>query len=963
MRTARFLLGLGVLGVAAAGSFCGSDDGGGAAAAGPYDKVAVTGQTTISGLQGPVDVVRDTYGMVHIHAKTTLDAMRVEGYQVARDRTAQLELIRRTATGRMAEVFGDTAPSLIDSDIAMRTVGLARAAKDMLDQMAPEVRADIDAYADGISQFNARILSGDEDLPAGMIGLSQQAFQPWTAVDVLAVARYQALNLAYTADDEIALTKVVEAARAKLTPGAADPALAKRAGFLVDTVKFAPIEPATPLDGFPNDVSNTMSNKTSTATAAPTSSGAPAATPKVRAFRASPAALAATDAFRAAITAARGRIGGAKIGLTGSNNWIVAPSRAANGHALLASDPHLGLSSPSTFWMVQVTVDGQKPEDQGDFAGLAFPGLPGIILGFNKNIAWGATTADFDVTDVYEETLTPDASGVVFRGQNVPFEKVHETIAIAGKAPLEYDVLVVPHHGPIVPTITADHGVAAPSGGKALSVRWTGHKASKDVEAIFGLFHAKNVDDARAAMQSYGVGAQNWVFADTQGNIFYTTHASIPKRDKGAYTWDPKTFTGTIPSLVLPGDGSAEWTGSYLEDAYIPHQKNPAKGWLATANTDQVGGTLDNDPTNDVLPSGEPMYMASWHDPGFRLARIQQRIEGAGHPLTLDDLAQIQADARSATGAKLAPQIVAAIGHALEEQATPGTHPDLTALSPRIASANLAEIQDLLTRWGAEADYDAASGMNPDDNTPSADAKEAMASRATTVFNVWLSRMIHLVFDDEAAITGGTEATRESRDDRRVLMNVMLPDPKTLATYDATYGDSILFDDLTTPELETRDERIVHSLLDALDFLGTRLGADRQAWQWGRIHTIRFTALVSLWKSLSIPQDPDAVFPIGFPRHGDGYNVDVAQYTTPATLDETASFSYSHGPTQRLVIEMDPNGPIARNALPGGNVWDSRDPHFRDEAERWRRNQNRPVPFATADVVAAAESRTVYSSK
>ena len=88
--------------------------------------------------------------------------------------------------------------------------------------------------------------------------------------------------------------------------------------------------------------------------------------------------------------------------------------------------------------------------------------------------------------------------------------------------------------------------------------------------------------------------------------------------------------------------------------------------------------------------------------------------------------------------------------------------------------------------------------------------------------------------------------------------------------------------------------------------------------------------------------------------------MDVGGYGLPAKLDDKADFTYSHGPTQRFVIDMDPRGPVARNALPGGNVWDSQDPHFRDEAERWRRNQNRPVPFAIADVIDAAETRVVY---
>ena len=89
---------------------------------GRYDAVPVTSNKTVTGLEGPVDVVRDKYGMVHIHATSFVDAVRVQGYQVARDRTAQLELIRRTATGRLAEILGDAAPTLIDDDIAMRTV-------------------------------------------------------------------------------------------------------------------------------------------------------------------------------------------------------------------------------------------------------------------------------------------------------------------------------------------------------------------------------------------------------------------------------------------------------------------------------------------------------------------------------------------------------------------------------------------------------------------------------------------------------------------------------------------------------------------------------------------------------------------------------------------------------------------------------------------------------------------------
>lgn len=895
-----------------------------------YEAVPQTGKVEIAGLSGPVDVVRDEYGMVHIHAKTLEDALRVEGYQCARDRTVQLELIRRSATGRMAELLGDDAPSLIDSDIAMRTIGLARTAKAMVEKMTPEDKKLVDAYADGISQFNARISVGDEEMPGGMIGFPQSGFQPWTAADVLAVGRFQALNLSYEGDGDIALSDFVEAAREKMVD--------KRAGFLVDAVKFAPVDPATPLSGFPNDAQSTMSLKTKPASSAG----------RAMPHRVNRDALVASRAFSRAVSASRRVIGDRKMGMTGSNNWMVGPGKSATGHAMIASDPHLSLSAPAVFWMVQLSVD----QDDIDVAGLSFPGIPGVILGFNRHLAWGATTADFDVTDSYEETLAPDGGSVVFKGQNVAIEKVRETILIAKGSPLEYDVLVVPHHGPIAPAITADHKVTPPlAGGKAISVRWTGHAPTNELAAVFGLLKAKNVEDARAALRNFAVGAQNWVFADDAGDTFYTTQSQIPRRDRAAFQWDPATFTGNIPCMVLPGDGSAEWTGAFLDEAYVPHQKNPPKGWLATANTEQVGTTLDNDPTNDTLPNGEPMFMACWHDVGFRLGRIQQRIEQKDK-LSLDDMASIQGDARSAMGAKLAPLVVAAIDRAV-------TGNTAITTTDRWKNAKVDEIKDLLVRWGSEADYDAASGMSQENNQPVSDAKELTASRATSVLNAWVVRMFHATFDDELAAIGAPFP----QDDRRMLLNVMLADPKTLKTYDETLGDSILFDDLkTTDVVETRDDRILVSLLDALDFLSTRLGADRNGWQWGRLHTIRFNALISLWKTLSVPQDPDPIFPIGFPRHGDGYNVDVAGYGLPAALDANASFSYSHGPTQRFVIDMDPAGPVARNALPGGNIWDSRSTHFRDEADRWRKNENRPVPFASKDVIDSAEERIVYTS-
>jgi penicillin amidase len=539
---------------------------------------------------------------------------------------------------------------------------------------------------------------------------------------------------------------------------------------------------------------------------------------------------------------------------------------------------------------------------------------------------------------------------------------VHEEIAIAGSAPLEYDVPIVPQHGPVVPTIV-NHRVVPPDPKQgALSIAWTGSKPTQEVAAFAGIMRAKTVEDFRAAIQSFGVGALNWVVGDTNGDIFYTAQSQIPLRDKRAYTWDPASFSGTLPCFVEPGDGTAEWTGQFLDEAYVPHVKNPPEGYIGTANGDPVGTTLDNDPSNDMLPNGQPIYLACWHETGFRVGRIHQLIESLGHPMTLDDMAKIQADARSVLGSKLAPGLVASIEHAQAEAATPGTHPDLTALvsSPRYGAASIQEIHDLLVQWGTQSDYDTPPGVSLEDGSLSADSSVG-ASEATLVLQAWLMRATQAVLGDELGAMGQDPPPFGYHDLRAVTTYLLTADPRSLATFDAATNDSALFDDLTTPGvIESRDADALGSLLDALDFLTGKLGSDRTKWRWGALHTVSFVSLVPFWGLLSIPQTGDPTFPNGFPRHGDGFNIDFAEPdVTPVKLAD-ATFTYSQGPTQRFVIDIDPAGPSPRNALPGGEVWDNTSPHFKDDAELWRRNQNHAVPFAQANVAAAAESRVQY---
>jgi penicillin amidase len=315
-------------------------------------------------------------------------------------------------------------------------------------------------------------------------------------------------------------------------------------------------------------------------------------------------------------------------------------------------------------------------------------------------------------------------------------------------------------------------------------------------------------------------------------------------------------------------------------------------------------------------------------------------------------------------GSALTPALLDAIDRAEEERKTPGTHPDLTAVvaDPLYKSATILTVRGLLDAWGKEADYEAASGIDADTNLPKAasgaDAAEVKASQATLLFNTWLVRVLGRTFGDELAKMG---ITYGREDKAKAFILLVKGDPTQLATFDAATGDSSLWDDLTTPAVESRHERMIRALLDALTTLEALAGPDLAMYRWGAYHTVTFDAVVSIFSSLSIPPPSDKTFPHGFPRHGDSFGVDSSDFSFVG-LSSAPAFNYVHGPSQRFVIDMDPAGPKAFNALPGGNIWDAKSPHFRDEAEYWRRNQAHAVPFLLPDVVAAKESRIVASA-
>ena len=325
-------------------------------------------------------------------------------------------------------------------------------------------------------------------------------------------------------------------------------------------------------------------------------------------------------------------------------------------------------------------------------------------------------------------------------------------------------------------------------------------------------------------------------------------------------------------------------------------------------------------------------------------------------------MSSIQADHRSPLGSWLTPLLLMAIDNAQSESLALGSYPDLSAVAydKDYDRVRMHQVRAILAAWGDQYDYDAASGVDLDTNQPlPLEQPDAAASQATAIFNAWLVRLLARTFGDEMVLVGEASG---SRLDLRGLLHLTSTDPANLATYDPATKDSALWDDLTTPDqLESRQERMVRALLDALSWLDEKFPGGLDEVRWGMLHTVRFNPSAPVFGELAIPPTNDPVFAGGFPRHGDMYVVDASNFSTRKTVEKALNFTYGSGPNQRFVIDLDPAGPKARNALPGGASGFLDDPHFSDQAERWRRNQTHDVPFALGEVLGAAERRTTFT--
>lgn len=897
-------------------------------AAGPepalcLSKVAAERTFTLQGLHAPVEVVRDRFGIPHIYAQNDEDLFFAQGFVVAQDRIIQMQGMRLITHGRFSDTLAATASDL-NTDVYMRLMNFRRPAEAMwaaLQANEPKVARVLEAFAKGVSAFIETAKANPVSQPIEWTFLGH--WDPWTPVDTLMLGRLQSWDLSFDHyTDEVAMAATLAGVldRFQGTP---------LEGLLVDAYRAAPATDATILKPM-------REARLPERTAIPR--GLLEAFPKGYFLRLS-------RLLRGLPMRPASALGG------GSNNWVVSGEYTASGRVMVAGDPHLALRNPSVFY--QVHLNTARAGGDLDMVGVCFPGIPGVILGHTQHGAWMATVHNYDVTDVYIETFAQDApDSVVFNGQKVALSRRGETFTYrkpadgcqawvqglaaaldpkvaeqGGKCVLTVTIEEVPHHGPIIPWSRA----TLSDGRKvALSWRWTGFEPSEDFVAVAGLWRARTTGDFLDTIRKFGVGGQNWVWGGTDGHIAYAAWARVPIRKHVA----EGRGHDYPPWLPMPGDGCCEWIGDIPRED-LPHAVDPASGFIATANHDALGTTLDNDPLN------EPLYLAHTYDIGFRGARVSEllRAKMAQKKITVEDFQAIQGDHRSPLGALLTQAILAAVAEG--QKAVDGTSSD-----PRLAAfmnQDVAKAAARLASW----DFMTPSGLEGE-----ASDSEKASSVATAIFNAWLVFLFHNVMDNKGL--QGLERQFAAK-----LLVTMIRAPHRLATYSPDLDDTVLWDDVSTPDaIETRHLVILKSLSQALAFLRdpSKVGvaqaggfgvADMDQWLWGRLHTL--TLPHALGGEANIP--PLSQYPDGFPRHGDNFVVD----SSDPGFDDTL-FTYNHGPSMRAVYVLDPAGVRMQNAIPGGQNAAFPNPHYSDDFFLWVRNQTHPVHAAIEDIIGDAKS-------
>lgn len=454
-------------------------------------------------------------------------------------------------------------PEAFDYDLLVRTIGLHRIAAEETARLPAETAARYEAFADGVNAF----IEASCDLPPIEFDLLDYRPEPWRPLDSIALLG----EFRWYLTGRFPVIAVPELARRALGHGPL-----YRAFLTAEAIDETILHPGE---------------------YASAGSGSDPGEPP---------------------------LGGIDDG-TGSNNWVIGPSRSVSGGALVASDPHIAFGTPNCWYQAHL-VGGRF-----NVAGTGYAGAPGILFGRNLRVAWGITNNISSQRDLYQERTNPVHPGAfLYDGQWEPAHERVEAISVRGEGVRE-SVVRSSRNGPIVDEILPDFA----RGTGPVSVRWVGALPCGWPTSILELNAAESCSEFESALRGWGSPTLSTVFGDVDGGFGYRATGQVPirTREERGYRrgWDPADAW----QRMIPFEG-------------MPAVREPERGWVATAN-------------NLPAPADFPYPLANMSPTGYRARRIRQMIESR-EVHSREDMASMQYDVLALRAVDAVPALVQILG-------------------------------------------------------------------------------------------------------------------------------------------------------------------------------------------------------------------------------------------------------------------------------------------------------------
>jgi penicillin amidase len=308
---------------------------------------------------------------------------------------------------------------------------------------------------------------------------------------------------------------------------------------------------------------------------------------------------------------------------SGSNAWAVSGVKSFTGKPMLANDPHLLLMAPARWYELHISAPGL------DVGGMSIPGVPFVVAGRNQRIAWGVTNAMMDDNDYYIEEVDSLQHPTRYKLNDdwLPIVEVVDTIVVKGSLPVALSIYST-HRGPIVNKMEP----TAQSISSLISMHWVGHEISNEAGTFYRINKASNWQEFQEALKLFAAPAQNFVYADVDGNIGYRTGGKLPIRKTKGH------------SLPFPGNTDEyDWKG-FVPFDQMPHVFNPPEGFVATAN-------------NKIIDDSYPYHISSHWESPWRSIRISEVLREQ-EKFTVEDMQRLQNDLISTQARELMPYIL-----------------------------------------------------------------------------------------------------------------------------------------------------------------------------------------------------------------------------------------------------------------------------------------------------------------